>query len=175
MKIMSKSTLKILTALMIAITAALLTQPMRASAIQTLVITENSSTSLTATLTTSSGTTSLNVTSNGADRWFIDLANVGVGGSHQSWTEPDAAGFVNLVETDLVDSNILDVTSDFGPGHTGLADDTTDFTSFTLGGGPLSVTFDDDGDVAAVPDTGTTCSLFGLSLMGLGFLRRKLC
>jgi hypothetical protein len=26
-----------------------------------------------------------------------------------------------------------------------------------------------------VPDTGTTCSLFGLSLTGLAFLRRKLC
>jgi hypothetical protein len=28
---------------------------------------------------------------------------------------------------------------------------------------------------AGVPETGTTFSLFGLSLMGLGFLRRKLC
>jgi hypothetical protein len=28
---------------------------------------------------------------------------------------------------------------------------------------------------ATVPDTGTTLSLFGLSLMGLAFLRRKLC
>jgi VPDSG-CTERM motif len=27
----------------------------------------------------------------------------------------------------------------------------------------------------SVPDTGTTCSLLGLSLMGLAFLRRKLC
>jgi hypothetical protein len=26
-----------------------------------------------------------------------------------------------------------------------------------------------------VPDTGTTCSLLGLSLMGLAFLLRKLC
>jgi hypothetical protein len=47
---MSKSTLKMLPALMIAITAALVTQPMRAGAIDTLVITENSSTSLTAIL-----------------------------------------------------------------------------------------------------------------------------
>jgi hypothetical protein len=27
----------------------------------------------------------------------------------------------------------------------------------------------------SVPDTGTTCSLLGISLMGLAFLRRKLC
>ena len=56
---MSKSTLKILPALMIAITAALVTQPMRAGTIDTLVITEFSSTSLTAVL---NGTTFLNVT-----------------------------------------------------------------------------------------------------------------
>jgi hypothetical protein len=29
--------------------------------------------------------------------------------------------------------------------------------------------------VENVPDTGTTFSLLGLSLMGLAFLRRKLC
>jgi hypothetical protein len=44
---------------MIAITAALVTQPMRAGTIDTLVITEFSSTSLTAVL---NGTTFLNVT-----------------------------------------------------------------------------------------------------------------
>ncbi len=49
-KIMSKPTLKLLPALMIAIAAALVTQPVHAGVIDSLVITENSSTSLTATL-----------------------------------------------------------------------------------------------------------------------------
>ena len=37
----------------------------------------------------------------------------------------------------------------------------------------IDATFYDLGD--PVPETGTTCSLFGLSLVGLAFLRRKLC
>jgi hypothetical protein len=39
----------------------------------------------------------------------------------------------------------------------------------------VQAVFNDKGDVATVPDTGMTLSLFGLSLMGLAFLRRKLC
>ena len=38
----------------------------------------------------------------------------------------------------------------------------------------FDVQFIDKGDVATAPDTGTTASLFGLSLTGLAFLRRKL-
>ena len=175
---MSKSTLKILTALMIAITAALVTQPMRAGAIDTLVITELSSTSLTATLTTSSGTTSLSVGNTSSDNWTIDVAGVSVTSivdNLQFWAEPDAAGFGNQVAFFNV-PNQLGVVSEVGPELTNaLADGKPDTTTFTLNGNPLSVTFFDKGDVATVPDTGTTFSLFGLSLTGLGFLRRKLC
>ena len=53
---------------MIAVTAVLVTQPMRAGALDSLVITENSSTSLTAIL---NGTTSLTVNPISADNWFI--------------------------------------------------------------------------------------------------------
>jgi hypothetical protein len=167
---MSNSTLKILPALMIAITAALVTQPMRAGAIDTLVITELSSTSLTAIL---NGTTSLTVNPSGADLWSIDLG-APVSGVAHFWTEPDAAGFVNVVFSEPGLPNRLFVQSDFE--HSGgIADGTPDTTSFTLNGQILSVTFKDLGDVATVPDTGTSFSLFGLSLMGLGFLRRKLC
>src|SRR5437667_11139083 len=81
-----------LVSLAIAIAAALVTQPVRATAIQTLVITEFSSTSLTATL---NGTTALSVTDNFADNWTIALT--GIFGTGQFWFEPDAAGFVNLV------------------------------------------------------------------------------
>src|SRR5437762_9469942 len=86
-----------LVSLGIAITAALVTQPVRATAIQTLVITENSSTSLTALL---NGTTSLTVTPNGADHWTIALPGVGVaslGSAQLFWAEPEA-GFANLLQ-----------------------------------------------------------------------------
>src|SRR5947207_4043985 len=58
-----------LVSLAIAIAAALVTHPVRATAIQTLVITEFSSTSLTATLNNNP----LTVTNNGADLWFVAL------------------------------------------------------------------------------------------------------
>src|SRR5205809_6902647 len=82
-----------LVSLAIAIAAALVTQPVRATAIQTLVITEFSSTSLTATL---NGTTSLTVSNTAADQWLIDL--VGIAGTQQFWAEPDASGLNNLVQ-----------------------------------------------------------------------------
>jgi hypothetical protein len=153
--------------LAITIAAALVTQPMRANVIQTLVITENSSTSLTALF---NGTTSLSVTNNGADLWLVDLAGVG-GGPLQLWAEPEAF-FTNFV--DLFGPGQLRVTSEFLTSAPGLPDGTQDTTTFTLNGNPLYVTFFDKGDVATAPDTGTTASLFGLSLTGLAFLRRKL-
>ena len=45
----------------------------------------------------------------------------------------------------------------------------------TDGGVDVFATFHDNAAAAEAPDTGTTCSLFGVSLMGLAFLRRKLC
>ena len=156
--------------LAIAIAAALVTQPVRATAIQTLVITEFSSTSLTATL---NGTTSLPVTFNGADFWSIALVGVsglpGVSSSTGDWLEPDAAGFLNTVLVDpTVFPNQLLVESDRGPGFTnGLADGTPDTTDFFLNGSQLSVTFFDKGDVAAAPDTGSTLGLLSLSVVAL--------
>ena len=168
---MSNSALKILLALMVAITA-LVAQPVFGQA-QTLVITENSSTSLTAIL---NGTTSLNV-NNGATAnvWFITLA--GVGGSQQIWMEPGDTGVFNTVTPQLlIPTSRLRIISDEPVGGiTGLADGTPDTTHFTLNGNPLSVTFFDKGDVATVPDAGTSFSLLGVSLMGLAFLRRKFC
>jgi hypothetical protein len=160
--------------LAIAMTAALVTQPMRAGAINDLVITEFSSTSLTATLNNNP----LTVTPGIADNWTIALGGVSGAspgaGAAQFWTEP-AAGFVNSVSFINQVSGLLFVASDSFPGQSGLADGTTDTSSFKLNGGALSVTFFDRGDVATVPDTGTTASLLGLSLTGLAFLRRKVC
>ena len=170
---MSKSTLKLLTALVIAITAALVTQPVRAGAIDTLVITENSSTSLTATLNNNP----LSVTFNSADNWTFAL--VGISVKQQFWTEPDAAGEVNFVRgqdpSDSGTGTVINVLSDAATNFVGLADGTPETTIFTLNGGLLSVTFFDLAAASEAPDTGTTFSLFGLSLMGLAFLRRKLC
>jgi hypothetical protein len=166
--------------LAITIAAALVTQPMRASAIDNLVFTENSSTSLTATLNGNA----LSVTHVGTDGWFITLA--GVSGpiqlpgkapldGHQFWTEPGAAGFpVNAVTTQM-SLNRISVTSDLNVPFSGLPDGTQDTMNFSLNGNPLFVTFFDKGDVATAPDTGTTGSLLGISLMGLAFLRRMLC
>jgi hypothetical protein len=176
---MSKSTLKILPALMIAITAALVTQPMRATAIPTLVITEFSSTSLTAIL--NGDTANPLLVTGGNDSWTITLnlnGNVILFGA-QIWTEGAAFGLNNFVEAALF-GNTITVVSDRDTGVTGIANNTQDTTSFAIRSStgstePLYVTFNDLGDAAAAPDTGTTASLFGLSLMGLAFLRRKLC
>jgi len=162
-----------LVSLGIAIAAALVTQPVRATAIQTLVITENSSTSLTALL---NGTTFLPVTTNfSGDNWSITLMGVsGPGGSpvsSQDWFEPGgaAAGFVNTVGFSSLNSpNQLSVISDRGPGFTGaLTDGTSDTSDFTLNGSELDVTFNDKGDVASAPDTGSTLGLLSLSVVAL--------
>ena len=71
------------------------------------------------------------------------------------------------VKSDITFGSITGQPNGFTFVNVGL--DTTD-------GVPFDVTFNDNGDTArGVPDTGTTVSLLGLSLMGLAFLRRKLC
>jgi hypothetical protein len=154
-----------LVSLGIAIAAALVTQPMRATAIDTLVITENSSTSLTAVLTTSSGTTSLNVAFHGNDSWSIDLVGVSENRT-QFWTEPDALGRLNSVNASSSAPDTMTFRSDL-IGVSGLVDGTTDQTTFTLNGVELDVTFHDNGDVAAAPDTGSTLGLLSLSVVAL--------
>ena len=161
MKIFKPSTL---VSLGIAIAAALVTQPVRAVAITNfLVITENSSTSLTATLTVNGIMTSPLVTPNGADAWFIALTGFA---GQQSWAEPGAAGVVNSVQGQPF-SNRISIASDLGSVSFGLADGTPDTTSFTLNSLPVSVTFFDKGDVAAAPDTGSTLGLLSLSVVAL--------
>jgi hypothetical protein len=175
-KIMSKCTLKILPALMVAITAAWVTQPAfgqaPAPSPHEFVLTENSSTSLAATY---DGST-LTVTPVGVDTWsfFLPTGFLSLGGSWQ-WTEPDNSTLVNLVsfgsditraafiQSDLSLSTQFPVNADGASVQVG-----------TDGGVAVFATFHDLGDAATVPDTGTTFSLLGLSLMGLGFLRRKI-
>jgi hypothetical protein len=84
------------------------------------------------------------------------------------WTEPDNSSFVNVLTTS--GNNQFFVNSDFFPNSTvPLADESTfaNFGTDTRDRAPISVTFDDDGDVATVPDTGSTSALLCLSLAGL--------
>ena len=169
---------KVILLLAIAITTALLVRPMRAKAIDTLVITETSSTSLTAILNTS---TSLDVTNGvNADTWFIPLA--GVSGpapgsnSQQFWIAPDVSSAVSVVKTETA-SNELDILSDLPAGGLGIPNGTTDTKNFSLNGHVLKVTFFDQGDVSPVPDTGSTLGLLSISVvavLGAFFLTSRL-
>jgi len=171
--------MKVILLLAIAIAAALVTQPMRAVPIvDTLVITENNSTAsgLTAMLTVNGTTTSLPVTFISTDLYTIALT--GVSGpipgpglppqeGFQAWTEPGGAvGFVNSVSTQSV-LNRLSVLSDFDLAFPAIANGTTDTTDFSLNGSTLWVTFNDNGDVARTPDTGSTLGLLSLSVVAL--------
>jgi hypothetical protein len=190
---MSKSTLKILPALMVAITAALVTHPAFGGSVTPpntlLVLTEESSTVLDATV---GGNPFGTVTLLSPDSWAWSntdrpvIIGAGRGGGSPFWLEPGSLTLANLVgvfENGTIEPvGGLLITSDFDSTRfSAQVSDSTiqqNFFSFTYVGGSTE-TFDvqviDKGDVATVPDTGTTFSLFGLSLTGLGFLRRKLC
>jgi VPDSG-CTERM motif len=174
---MSNPTLKILSALIAAIIAALLTQPLRANPIfDPLVLTENSSASLTATYN-GSPISAADITNTGPDSWTVNLPNtVSFTGAIVAWNE--SANTENrvffAVEGDA--HNVLSVNSDVaGNGSLNNGDTYVNAGTDSSNGGFINVTFNDNGDTAAVPDTGTTASLLGLSLTGLVFFRRKVC
>jgi hypothetical protein len=173
---MSKSTLKILPALMVAIAAALVTQPVFGGAVHQLVFTETSSTSLAITydgapLTVGPG--------NSSDQWTFSFpSNIFISSFQTQWTEPDNSNLVNLLDLSM---SVGGVVAPFVQSDLSLstqlptnADGVFVQIGTEVGGVPVFATFHDLGDTAAVPDTGTTFSLFGLSLMGLGFLRRRI-
>ena len=174
---MSKSTLKILPALMIAITAAL-AQPVLASVQHQLIFTEDSSTSLAVTFDGS--TSGITITFIGDEEWLVDLPFALTDNTAANWTEPEDSLF-NYVEFMGGPRNRLIVHSDatlFGSPHSfplGANGTAVDFGIDLSDNVAVQAVFNDNGDVATAPDTGTTASLFGLSLTGLAFLRRKLC
>ena len=176
---MPKSTLKILPALMVAITAALVTQPVRAIVINSIVITENSSTSL--TVTYNGSTSGITITFIESEEWVVFLPFAITGGTAANWTEPEDSSLFNYAEFIGGSRNRLIVHSDaalFGFPHQfplGANGTPVDFGINLSDNVAVQAVFNDNGDVAKTPDTGTTLSLFGLSLMGLTFLRRKLC
>jgi hypothetical protein len=183
---MSKSTLKILPALMVAIITGWVTQPVNGqtpTSTPVITFTEYSSTNLTAVYTNSSGgTTNLIVTPfpGFTDLWTVALPSDGslVTFNDAAWLEPSSTTSINNI---LGQVSSFRVTSDIpltGPPGAGVLTN-NQMTAFPIaivvGTGPIVFgVFNDLGDVATVPDTGTTASLLGFSLMGLAFLRRKL-
>jgi VPDSG-CTERM motif len=160
--------------LAIAITGTWVTQPAYGAAIHQIVITEKSSTSLTATFDGSPLT--VTPTPGSPDNWSFSLPGGFLSLGQPQWTEPENSKLVNYVDFTLntaaiVHSDILP-NSFFSTNANGAS---VRVGTDLLDGTAVFATFHDRGDTAAVPDTGTTGSLLGLSLMGLAFFRRKLC
>jgi hypothetical protein len=168
-----------LTAAAVAITAALLTQPVfgAISPVHQFVLTENSSTSLAVTYDGSPLT--VLQPPGFPDEWNFALptgflATVGL----QQWTEPENSNLVNAVSFGTAMTRAGIVQSDFSLNtQFPINADGASVLVGTDGGVDVFASFTDNAvtSEATVPDTGTTYSLFGLSLMGLAFLRRKLC
>ena len=159
-----------LVSLAIAIAAALVTQPMRAVPIvNNIVITENSSTSLSATY--NGLTTGVTVAFDGTDVWTVTFPSTVtfslLGGVN--WLEPENSSLGNEV-TFFRAGNGLGVVSDtslFGSTTTGNGSTIANVGTDSSNGGSISVTFIDNGDVAAAPDTGSTLGLLSLSVVAL--------
>jgi hypothetical protein len=139
-----------------------LTQPVFGDVIHQLVITEKSSTSLTATF----DGTPLSVTMTVPDTWVVNLPapiNNGFLVAGQ-WVEPENSGDVNIVQG----SRFSFVTVNSDVGGTGVANSTTiDFGTYSADGAAIQATFNDKSDVASAPDTGCTLGLLFLALTAL--------
>ena len=106
-----------------------------------------------------------------------NLSNPGVAGN--GWIEPDSTAVNQLFPFFGSGWTVISDETFTGPGQFANNQITSSpiATDNTISTAPVSVfgVFNDLRDTATVPDTGTTASLFGLSLTGLAFLRRKLC
>src|ERR1700736_6683076 len=168
--------------LAIALTAAFVGQPLFGQGVvqHQIVITETSSTSTGLTATYDGSTAGIIVTFNGPDSWTITFSNpVELFAPNVAWVERENSSLGNAVAgiQSSPFTHQLNVFSDHSTTHfRPVADESTvnTYGADRTDGGSISATFDDDAATAEVPDTGTTGSLFGLSLTGLAFLRRKL-
>jgi hypothetical protein len=156
--------------LAIAITAASVTQPVLGVSDHQILITEKSSTSLTATF----DGLPFAATPVSSDNWFFLLPAGFLSFGQPAWTEPENSSLVNWVDFSL--NRAAYVHSDISPFSFFTSTNRND-KSVQVGtyqGGNVFATFNDLGDTAAVPDTGTTGSLFGFAMVGLALFRRKL-
>jgi VPDSG-CTERM motif len=164
--------------LMAAIAAAFVTQPVFGIPMDhQLVFTENSSSSLSVTY----DGTAVPVTFSGLESFGWGVSGVPVNlspsGFMVSWFEPGSALSFNIV-FEFPASGDFAVLSDRNFTRGRIKPNGSTFVNAGIDnrdGVGVDITFRDHGDVATTPDTGTTCSLLGFSLMGLAFLRRKLC
>lgn len=147
---------------------AMLLIAITAKAQDTLVITEKSSTSLTAIFDGNP----LTVTTVGPDNWTfslpVDTGSIGVG-----WTEPENGDLANELNLPGTSPQTVTVHSDVSGGRFGLPN------GFTLGvgeadAGALNITFNDVADTSkgSVPDAASSALLLMISAAGLACARR---
>jgi len=157
--------MKNLLPLAFAIAAALVSHATFANTVNSLVLTENSSTSLTATYNGSS----LTVGFVSPDHWEIRFPDTAAFSDVLvNWVEPENSSLGNVVFFVSEISSVI-VSSDVSTAITPVANGTTvnnvgfDFSNNEN----ISATFFDKGDVAAVPETGSPFGLLFLSLTAL--------
>ena len=145
-----------------AIAAVLAIQPVLAQTTNSIVITEDSSTSLTATYSNGSVT----VLSHPPDFWQLVFPQSVVFNANaaSAWIEPENPSLANAVNSPHFDT--LNVFSDIGSTLPPVMDEGTiaNVGTDSQNGGTISLTFDDDAATAEVPDTGSTLALLFLSL-----------
>lgn len=130
-----------------------------------LVITEDSSTSLTATW----DGLPVSVLNTGPDTWILDQP-AGIHGI-AAWAEPDNSGAVNIITGE---GNLVSIKSDSFEFPADHANGETDTARFFKGDTPVNVTFIDHGDVrSSVPESGRTFLLLGLSLAACGVFGKR--
>jgi hypothetical protein len=157
---------KIILLLAVAVTAAVVNQPVHAGAIHSFVITENSPTSLTVTY----DATALIVTFVNLDTWTFALPagflSSDVGGLLQ-WTEPENSNLANQVSFGSAITRAGFVASDHSIlNQFPINANSTSVEVGTDGGVPVFATFNDNaaGSETAAPDTGSTLGLLSLAL-----------
>ena len=165
----------------IAIAAILVTQPTRAGVINSIDFTESSSTTLMATYNGSTSGVTVDFLGHTrlGDVWKVTFPSaVSFNGIDRGvtafWAEPEDSSEVNAGFFHP-SSNVAFIFSEYAVGTNPTVPNGTTVTDLgrdTSNGGSIAVTFFDNGDVAAVPETGSTLGLVFLSLIPLFGLNR---
>jgi len=166
---------KTVLSLALSIAAVVLTQPLFAGVIPAhdIRITENSSTSLSATFDLAPVT----VQNTASDRWTLTFSNTFTFGSFvlDLWAEPEDNTMTMANSVEGTGTNQLFIRSDILSGHTTVPDGTQFVENLSISGSQTSVgiRFFDNGDGARVPDSGSTSGLLFLTLITLVAVSRR--